>query len=261
MAKFFGTIKGFTKYKNLLKELVIRDVKLRYKRSFLGILWTVLNPILMMLIMTIVFSNLFRFEIENFPIYLFIGNIIFTFNSDATNNALNSITGNASLIKKVYIPKYMFPVSKVFTALVNLVFSFIALIVIMIITKTPIYPTMLLTPLLIFYLLMFSMGLGLILSVLMVFFRDISHLYGVISLAWMYLTPIFYPVSLLKEKVSIIPIINPMNHFIEYLRNLILYNTVPSFQENLTCFLFGFCFFIMGLYVFYKKQDKFILYI
>lgn len=261
MTKFLGMIQGFSIYRNLLKELVIRDIKLRYKRSFLGILWTVLNPILMMLVMTIVFSGLFKVQIENFPIYLFIGNIAYTFNSDATTNALNSITGNSSLIKKIYIPKYLFPVSKVFSALVNLFFSIIALIIIMLITRTPFYATMLLAPLLIFYLLMFSMGLGLLLSVLMVFFRDIAHLYSVFTLAWMYLTPIFYPVSLLQEKASIVPIINPMCHYIDYLRQLILYNTVPSLEENMICFLIGFCFLVVGLFVFYKKQDKFILYI
>lgn len=261
MTKFKIMFRGFLKYRNLLSELVIRDIKLRYKRSFLGILWTVLNPILMMLVMTLVFSNLFKNDIKNFPIYLFIGNIIFTFNSDATNNALNSITGNSGLIKKVYIPRYLFPLSKALTALVNFFFSYIALIIIMIITKTPFYKSMLLTPLLVLYLLMFSTGLGLILSVLMVFFRDIAHLYSVISLAWMYITPIFYPESLLMDKLSIALKINPLYYYIDYLREITLYNNIPSLTDNITCFLYGLIFLILGLSIFYKKQDRFILYI
>jgi ABC-2 type transport system permease protein len=215
----------------------------------------------MMLVMTLVFSNLFKSDISNFPIYLFIGNIIFTFNSDATNNSLNSITGNSALIKKIYIPKYLFPLSKAITALVNFFFSFIALIVIMLLTKTPFYSTLLMTPLLVLYLFMFSAGLGLILSVLMVFFRDIAHLYSVISLGWMYITPIFYPASLLEGNLSLALKINPLYLYIDYLRQLVLYNTVPSFSQNIVCFLFGVIFLVIGLIVFYKKQDKFILYI
>lgn len=261
MIKFKSMFIGFLKYRNLLNELVVRDIKLRYKRSFLGILWTVLNPILMMLIMTLVFSSLFKNDIQNFPIYLFIGNIIFTFNSDATTNALNSITGNSGLIKKVYIPKYLFPLSKTFTALVNFFFSYIALIIIMLITKTPFYSTMLLSPLLILYLLLFSTGLGLILSVLMVFFRDIAHLYSVISLGWMYLTPIFYPESLLAGNLSVVLKFNPLYYYIDYLRQIILYNSIPSLLDNIICFLYGAIFLIIGLITFYKRQDRFILYI
>lgn len=251
----------FYKYKDLLYELVIRDIKIRYRRSFLGILWTILNPILMMGVMTVVFSQLFRFEIENFPIYFFAGNILFSFATEATTNSLHSIIESSSLIKKVYIPKYLFPLSKSISSLVNLFFSYIAMMVVMIVTGVPFKITMLLSPFVIIYLLMFVIGIGLILSTVMVFFRDIAHLYSVVTLLWMYLTPIFYPASILKDKASFALVLNPMYHYISYLRDIILYGQTPSIQENITCFFIGFVFLVLGLTVFYKKQDKFILYI
>ncbi|UDN59286.1 MULTISPECIES: ABC transporter permease [unclassified Clostridioides] len=252
---------GFYKYKDLLYELVTRDIKIRYRRSVLGLLWTILNPILMMLVMTVVFSQLFRFEIENYPIYFFAGNILFSFLTESTTNSLHSMIESSSLIKKVYIPKYLFPLSKVISSLVNLFFSYVAMMIVMIITNVPFKVTMLLSPILILYISMFAIGLGLILSTMMVFFRDIAHLYSVITLLWMYLTPIFYPVSILKEKTTLALTLNPMYHFITYLRELVLYGTIPSYQDNIICFLIGLTFLIFGLFVFYRKQDKFILYI
>ncbi|MCJ0438704.1 ABC transporter permease, partial [Clostridioides difficile] len=209
----------------------------------------------------VVFSQLFRFEIENYPIYFFAGNILFSFLTESTTNSLHSMIESSSLIKKVYIPKYLFPLSKVISSLVNLFFSYVAMMIVMIITNVPFKVTMLLSPILILYISMFAVGLGLILSTMMVFFRDIAHLYSVITLLWMYLTPIFYPVSILKEKTTLALILNPMYHFITYLRELVLYGTIPSYQDNIICFLIGLTFLMFGLFVFYRKQDKFILYI
>ena len=186
-----GIIENGKKYKNLLFELVVRDIKIRYRRSVLGLLWTIVHPVLMMIVMTIVFSNLFRFEIENFPIYFFTANIMFTFFVESTTNGLYSVLDGSSLIKKVYIPKYMFPLSKVMSGIVNMFFSFIAMLIIMVITKVSFKETMWLTPIAVFYIALFSTGISLILSTLMVFFRDIAQLYSVITLAWNYLTPIF----------------------------------------------------------------------
>ncbi|MGN2337055.1 ABC transporter permease [Clostridium cagae] len=261
MNKLKIVLSGLFKYKNLLYELVIRDIKIRYRRSVLGLLWTLLNPVLMMTVMTIVFSHLFRFDIENFPVYFFTANILFAFNSEATTNCLYGITGNASLIKKIYIPKYLFPVSKVFSSVVNLLFAFIAMIIVMIATGAPFYSTMILTPVIMFYVILFTLGLGLILSVAVVFFRDVAHLYNVVTMAWMYLTPIFYPVSLLQEKMSLALTLNPMYHFIEYFRSIVLYNQIPTLSQNITCLLIGMITLTIGLIFFYKNQDKFILYI
>jgi ABC-2 type transport system permease protein len=251
----------FLKYKNLLYNLVSRDIKVRYRRSVLGLLWTVLNPLLMMIVITIVFSTLFRQNIPNFPIYYLSGSLIFSFNSETTSNALYSIIGNASLMKKVYIPKYLFPLSKIVSGLVNLGFSLIAMFVVMIVLNVKFQLTLLLLPIPIFYTFLFATGLGFILSTITVFFRDVAHFYGVFVLAWTYFTPIFYPESILPAKVMMVMKINPMYHFVSYSRKLVLYGTVPSMTENLVCLLLSASFFIIGLYVFYKKQDKFVLYI
>lgn len=254
-------IRGFIKYRDLLKELVSRDIKIRYRRSVLGMLWTILNPILMMCVFTIVFSQLFKSDIENFTVYFLCGNVIWSFMIESTNNALNSIVGNQSLIKKVYIPKYLFPVSKVMSSLVNLFFAYIAMILVMMVTRTSFHITMLLSVIPIFFVMLFSIGLGMCLATWMVFFRDVFQLYSVVTLAWMYLTPMFYPASLLEEVLPAALRWNPMYHYITYLRCLVLEGSIPGVEENLICLAFSIVVFVTGIRIFYRKQDKFILYI
>ena len=251
----------FFQYKDLLYNLVTRDIKVRYRKSFLGMLWTVLNPLLMMMVMTIVFSTLFRSTIENFPIYFLAGNLIFTMNSEITNNCTYAIIGNAPLLKKVYIPKYLFPLSKAGSALVNLGFSLIAMFFVMLILRVPFLPTLLLIPIPIAYAFLFSVGLGLLLSAITVYFRDIAYFYTVVLMAWNYFTPVFYPVEILPDFARRLMQLNPLYHYIDYMRCLILHGTFPSLKENLVCLLMGIVMLLIGTYVFYRKQDNFILYI
>lgn len=261
MQKLKTIIQGFIKYRDLLYELVNRDIKIRYRRSVLGLLWTILNPILMMTVMTLVFSGFFKSNIDNFPIYYFAGNLIFSFVNESTVNAMNAIVGNGSLIKKVYVPKYLFPVSKIFSSVVNLFFSFLAMLLVMLVLRVKIYPTMLLAPVVVVYVIAFSIGLGMLLATAQVFFRDTGHLYSVFTLAWMYMTPVFYPKEMLEENLSIVLSINPMIHYIDFMRDIVLYNTVPSMQQNLTCAVISIVFLMLGTLVFYKKQDRFILFV
>lgn len=261
MNKIKNYYMGFQHYQALLYELVIRDIKVRYKRSFLGLLWTVINPILTMAVMTIVFSKLFRFQIENYTTYFLVGNILFSFFTEATTNSMHSVLDNSNLIKKVYVPKYLFPLSKVMSSVVNLFFSFIALFIVMVATKVPFQPTLLFAPILLCYVIMFAAGIGLILATIMVFFRDIAQLYSIITLLWMYLTPIFYPVDLLKENAPWALTLNPMYHYIEFMRKLVLDGILPSVSENIICFFISSITLIFGLIIFYRKQDNYILYI
>lgn len=254
-------IEGFRRFTPLLRELVVRDIKVRYRHSALGLVWTVLNPLLMMVVITIVFSTLFKQNIPNFPIYYLSGSLIFAFNSESTTTALNSIISNASLIKKVYIPKYLFPLSNVLSGLVNLGFSLIAMFIVMLITDAPFHATLLLLPIPIFYTFLFSVGLGILLSAVTVFFRDIAHFYSVFILAWTYFTPIFYPVEILPDAVMKLMQINPMYHLVAYMRSIVLYGVFPSLKENLLCLCLGLLMLALGLFVFYKKQDKFVLYV
>ena len=149
-------VEASRKYGNLLRELVVRDIKVRYRKSILGLVWTVLNPLLMMCVITVVFSTVFKQNIPNFPIYYLSGSLIFSFNSEATSNAMHSILSNCSLIKKVYLPKYLFPIACVLSSLVNLAFSLIAMVIVMILTQAPFYPTLLLLPIPIFYTFIFA---------------------------------------------------------------------------------------------------------
>lgn len=252
---------AFKRFIPLLKELVVRDIKVRYRHSILGLVWTVLNPLLMMTVITIVFSTLFKQNIPNFPIYYLAGSLLFSFNSEATTTAMYAMISNASLIKKVYIPKYLFPFANILSGLVNLAFSLIAMFVVMIATGAKFHVTLLLMPIPIFYTFLFATGLGLMLSALTVYFRDIAHFYGVFTLAWTYFTPIFYPVSILNETAMKIMQLNPMYHFVSFMRELVLYGTFPSMKENLICFTIGFVMLVIGLVIFYKKQDKFVLYV
>lgn len=261
MKRLFEQLRVFFKYQTLLKELVVRDIKVRYRKSFLGLLWTVLNPLMMMVVITIVFSTLFKQNIPNFPIYYLSGSLIFAFNSESTSNALYSIIGNASLIKKVYIPKYLFPISEVASGLVNLGFSLIAMFLVMIILNVPFHATLLLLPIPVFYVLLFSCGLGLLLSAVSVFFRDIAHFYGVFILAWTYFSPVFYPIEIIPPSAMWLMKLNPMYHFINYTRALVLDGVFPSMRANAICLTSGVIMMAIGLAVFYKKQDSFVLYV
>lgn len=225
----------------------------------LGILWSVLNPLGMMIIMSIVFSHVFRANIENFPVYLMCGQLIFNFFNEASTIAMSAILGNASLIKKVYVPKYLFPVSKVCSCFVNLVTSFIALVIVIIATGTPLSWTVILVVLPVLYVFLFSLGMGLLLSALVVTFRDLQHLYGVLITAWLYLTPIFYPIDMLPDWVKHIVHMNPIANIIEMFRDVVMYGVVPSAMLQVKCL--GACAIVMvlGLWVFYKQQDTFIL--
>lgn len=254
--------KGFLKYFPLLKELVVRDIKVKYKRSVLGLLWTILNPLMMMVVMTIVFSQLFNNTIDNFAVYYLSGYIFYTFLNESTTQALFSVVWNAPLMKKVYIPKYLFPVSKVASSLVNLGFSFIAMLIVMVLTRAKLYWTILLAPIPILYLLIFCCGLGMILATMDVFFRDTGHLYSIITLIWMYLTPMFYPVELLRENgLDIFLELNPLYHYITYFRMLILEGQIPGLYENVICIVPSMIMLAIGMVVFYKNQDRFILFV
>ena len=181
-------IRNFWRYKDLMAQLVSRDIKLKYRRSFLGYLWSVLNPLLIMCVMTVVFSTMFKRDIENFPVYLFCGQLMFNFMNTSTHQAIYSITGNASLLKKTYVPKYIFTVSKISSGLVDFFFSLGALLLVMIVTHAKFSLYLLLVPIVALELYVFCVGLGMFLAQANVFFRDIQYIYNAVTTAWMYLT-------------------------------------------------------------------------
>lgn len=251
----------FERYKTLMAELVLRDLKIKYRRSFLGYVWSLLNPLLMMTVMSIVFSYMFRFDIPNYPLYLICGQTLWSFFNESTNMAMYSILQNGALIRKIYIPKYVFPISRIISSFVTMSFSLIAILIVMIVTRVPFSRTMLLIPVPLFFLLVFSMGIGMVLSALSVYFRDVVHLYGVLTMAWMYATPIFYPVSALPEGFAEFLRFNPMHQFISFFRELVLYTTIPGNEVWLSCITSSLVALALGTWVFHKLQRNFILHV
>lgn len=252
-------IDTFMRYRSLLTELVSRDLKTKYRRSALGFMWSVLNPLGMMVVLTIVFSTVFQQAIPNFPVYLMCGQLTFNFFNEASNMAMTSVLDNAPLIKKVYVPKYLFPLSRVCSSLANMLTSFVALMIVILITRTPITWTIFLSVFPICFATLFSLGIGLILSVVVVTFRDMKHLYSVITTAWLYLTPVFYPISMLPDSVAVIVRNNPLTLIVEILRYNVLYHQVAPFVLVLKTLIYCAVAMILGLWMFKKQQDTFIL--
>lgn len=245
----------------ILTTLVSKDFKLKYRRSVLGVFWSVLNPFLMMCVLTAVFSFMFRFDIEYYPLYLILGTTLFSLMGDSTTSAMNSITDSAPLIKKIRIEKLLFPTEKVVFQLINYCLSLIAVAVVMLYFQVAPTANLLLLPLLLFYVLLFSAGLGYLLSALVVFFRDIAHLWSVVITAWTYATPLFYPMSILPSWMESLMNFNPMYHYVTYLRDIALWGITPSLQENLLCFAMGAGILLIGYAVFRKLEKRFILYV
>lgn len=255
-------IETFFHYTDLIQELVSRDLKLKYRRSILGYLWSILNPLLIMIIMTMVFSRMFDRNIENYAVYLLIGRTIFEFVMNSTNQAMMSVRANYALIKKVYIPKYVFPLAKVTSGMVDCVFSLGALLIVMIFTKTSFSPYLLLFPLVIIQVYIFSCGLGFFLSQAVVFFRDVQYIYKAFTTAWMYLTPIFYPVEQLPEQIRALVIyVNPLYSYVTQFRVLVIDRALPEMWMVVSGCVWAVFMMLFGIITFKRSQDKFILYI
>ncbi|WP_042436267.1 ABC transporter permease [Senegalimassilia anaerobia] len=245
----------------ILRSLVSKDFKLKYRRSMLGVLWSVLNPLLMMIVLTAVFSTVFRFNIENFPLYLILGQTLFTFMSDATSSAMSSIIDSAPLIKKIRINKALFPLEKVSFALVNFMVSLIAVVAVMLFFKVVPTVNILWLPFLLLTIFLFSLGVGLLLAALSVFFRDVMHLWSVLLTAWTYATPLFYPVEILPEWAVPIMNANPMYYYVSFFREIALYGSAPTLEQIAICLFCGVGALIVGFAVFKKQEKKFILYV
>lgn len=254
-----GFIQDFKKFQPLLSELLARDIKVRYRRSVLGVLWTLLNPLLMMIVLSIVFSNLFKFDVENFPLYLLSGQVVFNYFSNATTSSMTAITDNASLIKKVYVPKYMFVLARITSNFINLLASFTALLLVMIATRAELHYTVIFVIIPIVMLVIFSLGIGLMLAAAVVRFRDIMHLYSVLITALMYLTPMIYPMNILPEWLKQIVLLNPITNYLIIFRDVMLYNNLPGLSYIVIGGIEAILALALGIYVFRKSQDEFIL--
>lgn len=251
----------FTRYGFLIRQLVQRDFKTKYKRSALGMAWSFLNPLLTMAVQYVVFSTLFQSDIPNYPVYLLSGIVFFNFFSEAVSMGMTSITGNASLIKKVYMPKYIYPVSRILSSLVNFVLAIIPLLLVMVITGTAFTPALLLLIFDMLCLLGFVTGMSLLLTTSMTFFQDTQFLWGVISMMWMYLTPLFYPESIIPAQFLTFYHMNPMYQYITFARICIINGVSPEPTAYLWCILSSVVVLGLGILTFKRHQDKFVLYL
>lgn len=257
----FNEIGLTAKYLPLISELVKRDLRLKYRRSFLGYLWSLLNPLMMMAVMMVVFSYMFRFDIENYPLYLICGQTIFNFFNEATTKAMYSIIDNGILIKKIYVPKYVFPISRVLSCFITMSLSLLAIVIVMLVTRVRFHLSLLLFFVPLMYLLFFASGMGMILSALAVKFRDVTHLYSVLTMAWMYATPVFYPIEAVPEGVARFIRLNPLYIIIDLFRQLVLYGRVPGAGSWLLGAAISLAMFVVGAAVFNRMQREFIFYI
>jgi lipopolysaccharide transport system permease protein len=253
---------NFGKYRFLLYQLVMRDIKTKYRKSILGVFWSFLEPLLSMVVLTIVFSTIFKhYGVENYPVFLLTGRLIFTFFAGGSTAAMRSLRGSAGIFKSVYVPKYLYSLSAVLSNFVTFLFSLVVLFLVMAATNAPFTIYIIFTSLPILALLFFTIGVGLILATINVFFRDLEHLYGVFTMLLMYATPIFYPPSIVPASFRFIQDYNPIYAVISCCRSVFLYGQIYDLHQLLFAVVSAVISLIIGLALFYRYQDKFILHI
>lgn len=259
--KFTAKIENEMKYFGFLKEVVKRDIKRKYYKSALGVLWTVLNPLLSMLVMTLVFSTLFRRNIENYPIYLLCGQLTFSFLSGSGRQGLNAILGNAGFIRSIYIPKYIFVLSRVVEAFVDLLFSLAALFLVMIFTGAPFTFNLLILPILLVLEFMFALGFSFVLATYGTFLRDLHHLYNIFTTLWMWVSAIFYPVTIIPSTYRFIFDLNPALHYISIMRAICYEGVTPTDKSIVIATCYSVLMLALGISVFKSNENKFFLYV
>ena len=238
-----------------IRELTTREIKRKYARSYLGIVWSVLNPLLTMAVMSLIFSTMFRRSIENFPIYYLTGSIFWTLFSGTTNSAMTSLVDNKSLLLKVKLPRQTFVLSRVYTSLVNFGYTFLAYILMLLVFRIKPSWTMLLFPIDVLLALLFALGIGYILSIVYVFFADIKYLYGILLTLWMYLSAVFYPVDALPKLMQTLIGFNPVYLSIYIARESILYGRLPDPMAWIKLAMAAGISCMIGLRVFRRNQN------
>jgi len=250
-------IKGIWQFKYLIYNLVLRDLKVKYKGSTLGFLWSLLNPLLMLVVYTVAFKYVMKFKVENFTVFLFSALMPWTFLSSALSMGSVSITENSNLVKKVYFPREVLPLSVVLVNLFHFFLTFVVLIPALIFFD--IYPnfTFLFLLVLIFIQTLFVLGLVLIFSALNVYYRDTRHFLEVMLQLWFWVTPIIWSIDLIPEKFRYLTYLNPFTPFVTAYRDVILRNTMPSLLTVTAVIVLGILVFLLGAAVFQKKQRRF----
>ena len=253
-------IQKLKKNQFLFAQLVHRDFTQKYKRTVLGIAWSVLSPLLTLLVMNIIFGTLLGANIEHYTIYLFTGQLIFSFFNDSTNEGMTSLLNNAEIFTKVNVPKYMFLFSRVASSSINFFLTLILYFFFVMVYQLPITLKFITLLYPIGCMFLFILGMGLILSALFVFFRDIQYLYGVFTTMLMYATPIFYTPDILGDKAWIFNF-NPMYYYVTYFRSVVISGVIPDLNFHIIMFGMSVIMFAIGCWMYKKYNYKFLYYI
>ena len=252
------------RYRDLIFALVARELKVRYRRSAIGFTWTMLQPLLMMLVLQVVFNSLFRFKMDygNYPVYALSGILFWNFFSQSIVASMNSLRGNSPILRKLPVPKEVFPLATVISGVINLVLALVPLLLIMIVTHQPIGPSLLFLPVSILLAGLFTLGAGLLLSPLSVFFSDVVEMIGVLLSILMYLTPIFYPMKILEDS-PYRPLVrfNPVRSILEVFRDPIYLGKVPPLTHLSVCFGIALAALLIGAWAFRRSSDRIPFYI
>lgn len=243
-------------YLFVIRELTGREIKRKYSRSKLGVAWSVLNPLLTMAVLSLIFSQMFNRSIQNYPIYYLCGYIIWQFFTGATNAGMTAFSDNRILLIKVKMPMDVFLLSRVYTAFVNFLYSLIAFALMIVVFR--VIPTwrLIFFPVIVLFLALFSLGLSYILASAYIFFGDVKYLWGVFTTLWMYLSAIFYPADLLPPFMQVAISYNPVFVFIDSLRRIVMWNSLPTAAEFIKMILFGTIMFVLGRNYFMKNRNQ-----
>jgi ABC-type polysaccharide/polyol phosphate export permease len=253
-------LRGIFQYRELIYQLVRRDIVSRYKRSVLGIAWTLLQPLGMMIIISVVFSNLFQ-TVKGYPVYVLSGLIVWTFFAQTTNAIITQIVWGGALLRQIYMPRTSFAVSAIGTGLVNLLLSVILLFLIMFVEDLTFHWSILFLPVSILLLAAFSLGVGLIISTAAIHFPDVAEMYQIILTAWMYLTPIIYPEKIIPEAYRFWFFnLNPMYHILKVFRMSLLDGVFPDAKTLIIAVTVSSLTLIIGWLFFSKRSDEFAYY-
>lgn len=252
------------RYRDLVMALVSRELKVRYRRSAIGFLWTMLQPLMMMLVLQAVFNSIFKVRLDygNYPVYAMAGILFWNFFSQSIVASMNSLRGNAALLKKLPIPREIFPLATVISGVVNLCFAIVPLLLILLVTHHPLTPALFFLPVSIFLAALFTLGAGLLLSPLAVFFTDVVELIGVVLSILMYLTPVIYPMSILQGS-RYLPIVrfNPVRSILEVFRDPIYQGEIPPPTHLAVCVGIALAALVLGAFAFRRSSDRIPFYI
>jgi ABC-type polysaccharide/polyol phosphate export permease len=250
-------LRDLVRYRDLLAQLIARNIKVRYKRSVLGVLWTMINPLMMTIILTLVFSELFRFTVPLYAIYVLSGTLLWSFFSQVTTAAMSELVWGGTLLNRIYMPRSVFAATALGTGLVNLALALPPLLLVMWFMGAPFKAALLSLPFAVLLTALFAFGLSLLLSALAIYFADVFEMYQLLLVAWQFLTPIIYPIEIISEQNRWLFKLNPLYYFVEIFRLPIHRGVWPDASTYATAALIALVTLALGWSIFTSKTDQF----